>query len=187
MKRTGMTTLLVLSVMLLTTVTGLWARKEAQMPDNFGSAEWAASNWDEAVKYLKYLTRDDFREELLKVAPEERKSAWEKFWKSYDPARATEANEFLDRYFERVRYANENFASILKYGWETERGEAWIRLGPPRWQDRYNMRGPGRDIEVWEYWAPMEVDLVFVDRSGVGDFHLVNPQDMIDRAYLYGE
>lgn len=174
-------------LLLFSTAADLWARKRAEMPDDFGTAVWAASNWEEAVKYLRYVTDRDTRERMLKVDKASRAVVWDELWQGYDSERVAEANEFRDRYFERVRHANENYGTILQYGWETDRGETWIRLGPPRWQDRYNMRGPGRDIEVWQYWAPKAVDLVFIDRTGVGDFYLLNPYDMIDRAYLYAE
>ena len=177
--------LITLPLALSLIVTGLLqARKKVVMPDNFGTSEWAATNYKDAVGCLKYLADNDVRQELFS-APEHKKfEAWEEFWKERDPLSSTSENEFRDQYFARIRYANENFGTILQPGWLTDRGEVWIRLGEPNYIEKFTMRASGNDLEVWNYWVPRDVYLVFLDRTGVGDFYLLNTSEMLDEVYF---
>jgi len=184
MKRSGFFTGL-FALLLLAAALPLHAVKQVEMPENFGSDEWVAVHWEEAVEYLKYMTKDDVRQEMLKLPAVERMAAWENFWKGRDAGDEAIVKERREQFFGRVRYANENFGTILQPGWLTEMGETWIRLGKPDWRDRYPMRGSGRDLEVWNYMNPRDTYLVFIDRSGLGDYALLNYSDMIDEVYLY--
>ena len=154
------------------------------MPDNFGTNDWAVANYTEAVGYLKYLADNDVRQKLLSVPENLRLEAWEEFWKGYDPVSSTPENEFRDQYFARIRYANENFNTILQPGWLTDMGEVWIRLGEPNTIEKFTMRASGNDIQVWNYWVPRDVYLVFLDRTGVGDFYLLNTSEMLDEVFF---
>ncbi len=169
-------------VVLLTAALPLHAVKKVEMPDDFGSGLWAVNNWNEAVNYLKYLAKDEVREELAALPAGERLDAWRGFWTPHKPALSSNRRE---QYFQRIRYANENFGSILLPGWKTDMGETWIRLGTPDWREKYTMRGAGRDMEVWNYISPRDTYLVFVDRTGLGDFDLLNYSAMIDEVYFY--
>lgn len=159
------------------------ARKYVEMPDNFGETGWAVQHWEKAVDYLKYVTDDDTRKELRSVPGRQRAEAWDSFWKGLDPVEGTSSNEMRKAYFERVRHANETFPTLLQEGWQTDMGEVYIRLGEPRQVDRYNMRASGNDIQVWSYWSPYAIDLVFYDETGLGDFYLLNYGSMVDRVY----
>ncbi|HLA40867.1 MAG TPA: GWxTD domain-containing protein [Candidatus Glassbacteria bacterium] len=163
------------------------AVKQVEMPNNFGADDWAVNNWEEAVGYLKFLANDDTRKEMLKLQESDRIAAWDEFWKARDPEKKKADNVFRSTYFARVRYANENFGSILRPGWLTDRGETWIRLGEPRMLDKYPMSSGSRSLEVWNYWFPRDTYLVFLDRSGVGDYDLLNYGDMIDEVYIGGK
>ncbi|MFC1537273.1 GWxTD domain-containing protein [Gemmatimonadota bacterium] len=174
-----------LYLLLFTSVT-LWARKMPEMPEDFGSEEWVAANYTEAVGYLKYLTDKQEREEFLSVPDNERLEVWQEFWSEFDPVDTTPENEYRDAYFARIRHANESYGTILQPGWLTEMGETYIRLGLPNNLEKFSMRSGGKDIEIWSYWTPREVDLIFFDRSGLGDFRLLNPAEMIDQVFVYG-
>lgn len=174
-----------LPIVLSFVLTGfLWARKKVEMPENFGTNEWAVANYKEAVGYIKYIAKNEVRQQLLSVPENLRLEAWEEFWKGHDPLSSTPENEFRDQYFARIRYANDNFGTILQPGWLTERGEVWIRLGEPKNIEKFTMRAGGNNLEVWNYWAPRDVYLVFMDRSGVGDFYLLNPGEMLDEVFF---
>ena len=177
--RTGLTVALSLVM-----TASLWAVKKVDMPGNFGKDDWAVSHYQEAVGYLKYMTKNQTIQKLISVPDNLRQDAWDDFWKGYDPLKKPSANEFQEAYFDRIRYANEKFGSILQPGWLTDRGEAYIRLGEPTSREKFTMRAGGHDIEVWNYMIPRDIYLVFVDRTGVGDFDLLNTGDMLDEVYL---
>jgi GWxTD domain-containing protein len=162
------------------------AKKTLEMPADFGGTAWASANWTQAVGYLKYIAEKKVQEKLLTVPESSRAAAWDEVWKEIDPVKTLAPEQYRDAYFARVRFANDNFSTNLQYGWLTDRGETYVRLGAPKDIERFTMRARGRDIEVWQYWVPHEVDLYFVDQTGVGDMYLLNPQDMIAEAYIYG-
>jgi GWxTD domain-containing protein len=162
----------------------LWARKPIEMPANFGTDEWAIANYQDAVNYLHYLSERKTRQALVSVPDNLRLEAWQQFWKKLDPVSKTPENEYQIEYFARIRYANEHYTTNLQPGWLTDRGEAYVRLGAPKDIEKFTMRARGRDIEVWEYWAPREVQLFFYDRTGVGDFFLLNPADMMEEVFI---
>ena len=45
------------------------------------------------------------------------------------PNPSTPENEFKQSFFERVRYANENYG-VLEPGWRSDRGRLYIKYGP---------------------------------------------------------
>ncbi len=75
----------------------------------------------------------------------------ERFWASRDPDPATPENEFQRRFEQRVREASERFAEPGREGWQTDRGRAWVLLGPPD-ETRDQVGGPeNRRREIWWY------------------------------------
>jgi GWxTD domain-containing protein len=67
----------------------------------------------------KKLETDDERERFI-----------EEVWRSRDPDPDTEENEFKERFYERIAYANEHFSSG-KPGRLTDRGRIYIKFGKP--------------------------------------------------------
>lgn len=152
------------------------------IPEDFGSDEWAMENYQEAVEYLKYLTTDRVRR-IMESAPERLHwECWDQFWSARDPAHGVVgARGTKHFYFARIAYANEHFRSRLYPGWLTDRGETYIRLGPPNRVERDPMPQTHRATETWEYWGH-GVTLYFIDWTGLGDYILLNPTDMYEEA-----
>jgi GWxTD domain-containing protein len=76
------------------------------------------------------------------------------YWQLQDPMTLTPENEHRIEFLARVAYAELRWTSDdLDYkGADTDRGEAWIRYGPPK--ERYGLAGDGQfgsNTEVWEY------------------------------------
>ena len=95
------------------------------------SAQWLEDNYEEEVRYLKYLATEREMKQLISVPENERATAIKAFWEEMDPVSATAINELKVQYFERIEYANRNFTSEQAEGWETNMGEVYILLGPP--------------------------------------------------------
>jgi len=177
-------TLFTAAAILILLAAPLRAREVPEMPENFGTDQWAVANYEQAVHYLKYLSDEKTRRKMLNAPIRERLEVWQSFWKELDPVPATAENEYQDAYFARIRYANESYSEMLRDGWLTDRGEAYIRLGAPMLIERFPMRSGGKDLEVWNYWSSHDRYLVFMDRTGVGDYLLLNPEEMIDEVFL---
>ena len=74
---------------------------------------------DEEKKTFKTLKTDEEREQFI-----------EQFWLRRDPDPDTDTNEYREEYYQRIAYANENFASGIP-GWKTDRGRIYIMFGKP--------------------------------------------------------
>lgn len=127
----------------------------------------------ESIALVRYIAGGDEIEELEKATAEERPKVWEEFWKRRDPNPETEENEFKTEFFRRVRYANENFGSIVS-GWKTDRGMIYIQYGTPDLVETYPHNIDGPPYEVWVYNS-LPKRFVFVDYDGFGQYELYTP------------
>lgn len=119
---------------------------------------------------------------------EERENFIENFWRRRDPNPDTEENEYREEYYERIAYANENFASGIP-GWKTDRGKIYIAWGKPDGveshpsggsYDRPSYEGGGSTttypFEVW-FYRHLEgvgdgLEIEFVDPTGTGEYRI---------------
>ena len=74
----------------------------------------------EEERYFRQLKSDEERERFI-----------EEFWLRRDPMRETDKNEFRKEHYERIAYANQNFAVDGLPGWRTDRGRVYITYGKP--------------------------------------------------------
>jgi GWxTD domain-containing protein len=118
--------------------------------------------------------------EIYKHLPdkEAKKQFVAEFWDKRDPDPATEENENLEEFMERIAYANKWFFEGSKgRGWDTERGRILLQLGFPeerRWgevanTDRYGALNTSKRVpmEIWTY-IRYQLVLVFVDWDDSG-------------------
>ena len=143
------------------------------------SDQWMVANFDEVIDFLRYIAYPEELDSLRAGTPAERRQRWETFWARRDPLPVTDINEYRDEFFQRVRYATEAFREPGgRAGWDTDRGEVYIVLGPPdQAMERYvgisTMSGQP-NAEEWIYSALPggRLNLLFVDRSGFGRYEL---------------
>src|SRR5262245_62608354 len=74
----------------------------------------------EEERYFRQLKSDEERERFI-----------EEFWLRRDPVRETDKNEFREEHYQRIAYANQNFAVDVLPGWRTDRGRVYITYGKP--------------------------------------------------------
>ncbi len=140
---------------------------------------------DEAIDVLKYVASKEDYKYLRNLAEEDKYDEFVKFWAKLDPTPETNENELLDAYYERVRYANENFGHMGKAGWKTDRGWVHILLGPPDTINRepyYNRSSFGKTVKAIQVWVYHKYNrqLVFFDDDGFGDYRLQNPATLYE-------
>lgn len=133
-----------------------------------------------AVEQLRYISSDEERKELL-VAPDSlRDAAWQKFWDKRDPTPGSVINEYRDEFYRRLRYCIATFSVADLAGWRTDRGMIYVRFGEPDEVEQHPF-----DLEGYPYNAPWQVwryyqsnlEFVFVDKRGSGDYELQYPYD----------
>lgn len=133
------------------------------------------ADYQEVVGYLRHAGTPEQLEALRTAPPRERAQQLHGFWSARDLVPETAENEFFERYFRRIREANDRFAEALTAGWLTDRGEVYVTLGPPDEVFRHLDTGQGPEqSQVWLYKRPNGRDrrLTFIDRSGTGAFRL---------------
>ncbi len=153
------------------------------------SDQWMVSNFEEVLRFLEFIGTREEIDSLRNGSPQDRRRLWEDFWARRDPLPATPANEFRDEFFERVRYAVEQFSEAGgQPGWNTDRGRVYIVLGPPSFaEERYIGRTEyvGRP-NGWEWMyenAPGgRLVLLFLDRGGFGRYELTASSESAFRA-----
>jgi GWxTD domain-containing protein len=80
--------------------------------------------------------------------PDEQQRLFLEFWNSRNDPGRENSMEALERYYDRVFYANEHFKEE-KEGWKTDRGRAYILYGAPELQSSYQKED--KFYEVWTY------------------------------------
>lgn len=153
------------------------------------SDQWMVANFEEVVDFLEYIGTREEIDSLRNGAPTDRKRLWDDFWLRRDPIPATPLNEYRDAFFDRVRYATEQFGEAGgQPGWRTDRGEVYIVLGPPAFaQERYIGReeyvGRPNAIEwLYENLPGGRLSLLFIDRTSFGRYELAPSSESAFRA-----
>jgi len=147
--------------------------------------EWEFPDFASAVEHLVYAVSPDTIDMWLRAAPTDRARMWEQFWDETDPDPSTLPNEFLRHYFDRMSAANDRYPEPGIPGWKTDRGRAFVQLGPPDQVIVQRPQRPGEFPEIeWLYEASLSfpVRLVFQDSGGSGVYSL----DQRSRTTLEG-
>jgi GWxTD domain-containing protein len=144
-------------------------QKSVSAAVSFSSA-WLVTNFDEMISMLRWFGHQQDVDRLKKAEVNERAAAWLKFWKETDPNPDSPENEALNAYFGRVAVAAQQFHDEGMPGWRTDRGEVYIRIGPP--DDVFDSNGlTSTRVIRWTY-TPLRLTLYFRDDSGFNRFRL---------------
>ncbi len=132
------------------------------------------------VDIISYIATPNEIKEFKNARPEKRKLVWEKFWEKRDPTPGTPQNEFEEEFLERVEYVNEHFSYGNWPGYRTDRGMIYIKLGPPDDIESHPFDVNAYPYEIWYYYT-LNLQFLFVDKSGIGEYELVYPVDYRSR------
>ncbi len=127
-------------------------------------------NLDIALDMMKYIVPDEQLKNLKKGNATQKEIKFRAFWSKRDPTPDTEFNELMTEYYRRVHHAFVEFRSPeTPNGQDTDRGEVYIKYGPPNSRDR-SFPKKGQVIETWTY---NNRTFVFEKGSGFSEFMLV--------------
>ncbi|MFY0685104.1 MAG: GWxTD domain-containing protein [Balneola sp.] len=127
-------------------------------------------NLDISIEMLKYIVSEDQLKELKKGNSQEKEKKFRAFWEKRDPTPDTEFNELMTEYYNRVHYAFVEYRSPeTPNGQDTDRGEVYIKYGPPNSRNR-TFPKKGQVIETWSYGNR---SFVFEKGAGFSEFMLV--------------
>lgn len=124
---------------------------------------------EEKSAFLK-LTTDDARDQFM-----------QKFWDIRNPDPGSPENTYKDDIYKRIAYADANFgAGSNEEGWRTDRGRAYITLGPPQQKEVHYNAANMFPVEIWFYSfnhpsLPPFFYIMFYKHEGFGDFRFYSP------------
>ncbi|MEL6443023.1 MAG: GWxTD domain-containing protein [Bacteroidota bacterium] len=130
---------------------------------------------DAAISQLRYIAKDrDVRSILDAETQDERLARFISFWERRDPTPGTRRNERMEEYYYRVHFANENYGRFRENGWNTDRGEVFVRFGEPDFVEEHRFNYSVEPYEIW-YYNRLGRRFIFVDEKGFGNYQLLYP------------
>jgi len=168
----GIVPLLILSLLPLVGVSSAAAQKQ--------KLEKSYKEWLERDAAY-FITREE-RTAFLKLASDEARDQFiQNFWELRNPTPGSAENTFKDEAYERIAYANAHFgAGANGEGWRTDRGRAYITLGPPQQKEVHYNAANLFPLEIWFYSfnhpsLPPFFYVMFYRHEGFGDFRFYSP------------
>lgn len=129
---------------------------------------------NKAIEQMTYIASDAEIDSIRGAETYEKKlERYKEYWAKKDPSPNDNINEVLYEYYRRIAYANEHFESYYA-GWKTDMGMVYVILGPPNNVERHPFELESKPYEVWDYYN-VNKRFVFVDKTGFGDYRLMNP------------
>lgn len=97
------------------------------------------------------------------------------FWRSRNSDVTSPRNEFKEEYMKRVAYANQNYKSMGRDGYLSDRGRVLLIFGEPDQKDLFPNEPDLKPYEVW-FYHEIEggVSFVFGDLTGFGKYELLH-------------
>ena len=130
-------------------------------------------NLNIAIDMMKFIISEDELNRIRQGSDKEKERKFRAFWDQRDPTPNTVYNELMAEYYSRIDHAYKEFGSQQEpLGHESDRGEVYIKFGPPNSKERVFPPG-GKTREIWKY--PNQ-SFVFEAVSGFGDFKLIGKQ-----------
>ncbi len=141
-------------------------------------------NLEESISQMQYLTDREEVDKIKRAPPQKKQKLFEEFWAKKDPTPGTPTNELMDEYYRRIAYSNAHF-SVMRPGWKSDMGMVYVLFGAPNDVDRepFNAQASiysARQIHAYEQWYYFERNrqFIFADYYGVGEFQLLNPEEL---------
>lgn len=133
-----------------------------EMAGEFRKAQYIAT--DQEIKTFSQITSQEGRREFLA-----------KFWSEVEAGRLGRPGMLRTVYLQRVLAADQRFKALGREGWRTDRGRVLILYSEPDEIERFPSSQNNKPYEIWYYYGIENgVQFVFVDRSGFGEYVLVN-------------
>ncbi|RMI04761.1 MAG: GWxTD domain-containing protein [Calditrichaeota bacterium] len=130
---------------------------------------------DEEFEKVKYIASNEEKNVFPSLNREGKAKFLTEFWIRRDPDPDTPENEYKIRYFQLLEYANQQFRTKFRAGWQTDRGRVLLTYGAPDEIERHPSRQETRPYEIW-YYNELESGSIFVfaDMGSFGDYDLIH-------------
>lgn len=132
-------------------------------------AKYTDQQINEEFAYVIYIASDVEKEqfEMLNTIESKRKFMF-LFWKNKNVPKL--------EYFQRIKYANQNYKSDFTPGWKTDRGRIFCTYGKPDNVDKFPFEPDQRAYEIWNYDSIQGgILFIFADLTdATGNYGLIN-------------
>jgi len=133
-----------------------------ELATEFRQAQYVAT--DQEIKTFSQITSADGRREFLA-----------KFWSEVEVGRLGQTGIPRAVYVQRVLTASQRYRVMGREGWRTDRGRVYILYSEPDEIERFPSAYDSKPYETWHYYGIENgIEFTFVDRSGFGEYVLVN-------------
>jgi GWxTD domain-containing protein len=131
-------------------------------------------NISESIEQMNYILDDDEKDLIKDMNEGELRAFFVQFWEKHDRLPETDTNEWMEEYFRRIEYANQNFSAGTKEGWKSDRGRIYCIYGKPDSRIKKTTLDPSSPpMEEWIYNKARK-RFLFLDRSRAGHYLLVS-------------
>lgn len=136
------------------------------------TALWFIEHRQEAQEVFDIIAPSDEAKALHAASPSEWAKKVDEFWARHDPDPTTPRNEYREQIEARMETAATLFDEPFRRpGWRTDRGQVFLKYGPPARRTVRPADFEGPASELWEYESPRRL-FFFVDERGSGEFWL---------------
>ncbi len=153
--------------------TGQYATSSASTADLAGLT---GDELAEEFKTLQYYATDEEIRNFAKITSTEgRRQFLSQLWAQVNAGREGRPPVSRGEYLQRVQKADQRFHGQGQKGWKSDRGRVLLLYGEPDDIERFPNIVNSKPYEIWHYYhIESGVEFDFVDRSGFGDYILVN-------------
>ena len=141
---------------------------------------------DSAAGPLLYIATPNDHLNLYKdLSVEAKRNFLTQFWTSRDPTPGAQQNEYRERFYAAVAYANQAFKEGGRRtvpGWRTDRGRIYAKYGPYDEILQRIAQGRAPTYEVWRYTQQKDRYFIFIDKSNLGDFQMIYTNDLTENS-----
>jgi GWxTD domain-containing protein len=115
------------------------------------------ANLPMAIEQMKYIASSQQRNNLLRITdPQAQKDAFISYWKQLNEQADEYPEAALERYYQRLNWANERYTTRQRPGWDSPRGKALILYGRPL-DSAQVIASNGRRYQKWIYTEPTRI------------------------------
>jgi GWxTD domain-containing protein len=135
---------------------------------------------DRAEEPLEYLASSRELRVYRGATLEAKRRFLATFWQQRDPDTTDLRNPVREEFYGKIAYADSVYrerGSGTTSGWKTDRGRVYAKYGSPdELQDRVR-EGRAPPYQIWRYTRRRDTWFIFADRSGMGNYKLVQTND----------
>ncbi|MFZ0391310.1 MAG: GWxTD domain-containing protein, partial [Calditrichia bacterium] len=130
---------------------------------------------DREFNYARYIASPEEIKIYEQLGLQGKRQFMQDFWKRKQQHVQNSGIDIKEDYLRRVEFANQNFGTLRREGWQTDRGRVLLTYGKPNDIEFYRMEIDRKPYQVWSYYnLEGGSDFIFADLEGFGEMQLIH-------------